>query len=288
MCPIDYPWQFAVCGFGSFNVARENQMQDLVDSINAFDKAYLFSQNQVFIQVNPGSTAGMQIEGPIISISPLHESQRADGKYLQKDDKKTVFKNRVVFPDEQYKQCLNTALKESSDRGDFILGNHGKVLIVYAECSVPAEMIEVLPADNDNGVSEEYIQDILENQQGFRVYSKMKAKPYLHLQNQFFVLTAIVKNQTKNHFVCSTNGDLEQVWWNHDDDEISHCQSAGNLQNGNVEQGNAIAFFYQKMVVDASLDETDTMKALEERFKIVSKNHIKKALIFVVLKLGCS
>ena len=270
---LDYPWDIPVCGFGDFKIERYNEMRTVVEAIHAIDKAYHFSQKQLIVHVTPGTNAGMQLEGPVVMLSPLHQSTRDDHKYLQKDEKNSVYKTRVTFPEEHYKKCLNTALKESSDRGDFVLSDHGTVLIVYVEVSIHNDAIVFLPAGNEHAPSQEHIDNVCANLQGFRVCSMMKAKPFLHLQGKFFVLTAVVKNLSKNHFVCSTNGDLDQIWWNFDDVDLSPCNKAGNLQSTNIQHGNAITYFYQKMVVDESLDEAETLKALEEKYEMILKNN---------------
>jgi hypothetical protein len=96
---LDYPWGHPQCGFGDFEIKRENEMRSILEAIHAIDKAYLFSQRQVFVHVTPGTNPGIQLDGPVVMISPIHESSRDDRKYQQKDEKNSVFKNRVTFPE---------------------------------------------------------------------------------------------------------------------------------------------------------------------------------------------
>ena len=84
---LDYPWTDPHCGFGDFNIERENEMRSILEAIHSIDKAYLFSQRQVFVHVTPGTNPGIQLNGPVIMISPIHESSRDDRKYQQKDEK---------------------------------------------------------------------------------------------------------------------------------------------------------------------------------------------------------
>lgn len=256
---IDIPWTFPSFGFTSrMSIGPRNALHEVMDALNVVDKAFSFSENKVFVEVlhnhsrKTNSHVG-QTDGPVIHVSPLFPSDREDGKYVQSQEKGSIYKNRIKLNDEVYKKCLNSELKAMFDNKEFTFSNTGDVLIVGVDTVVASNCI--IYSNTENAQSE------------YKVVSQMQAKPYLLLDGTFFVLITIIKHTAGNHFIVLTNGNLDQKWYSIDDASVDIVRTEAALApSTSLEGAHGVYYFYQKITLDGDIDIDATESLLEENF----------------------
>ena len=161
-----------------------------------------------------------------------------------------------------------------SDNNEFTLGADGKLLIVVVEIGIFEDDIIFLPPSSQHAPELADLERI-RGTTGFRVFNKMIAEPSLIVQDKTFILTSVIRHNVANHFTVSVNADMKQFWWTFDDDYVYACNTKAALQNCRIDAPNCVAFFYEKMEVNAEVDLSALSRRLKQQLPEIIFNDIQ-------------
>jgi len=273
---LEMPWKHPLFGFEEkFKVSERNDIREFTDGLQVFSASMKLMDEKVMVHVRHDEAKWRdqdkrpQEDGPFIVLNALHKcSVDSNEKYSQKNDgTKSLFVDRIEFEDTYYKTSINEELKSMSDNEEFLISDEGKILVVCVDVKLDHKMISFAES-GPNFISEEDRNHIINELDGFRVFSRMKAESVLSLQGKLFALTAIIKSTINRHFIVNTDGNLQQQWWKIDDEDVFAVLRSSDFQDVKKKDSpNSVGFVYER--IDLGIEAAVVEPAIKD---IIDRN----------------
>jgi hypothetical protein len=170
---------------------------------------------------------------------------KKEERYNQLQSPKNVFRNKLALEAVHYNTSVAECIQEEIDKGATFDCTNSEVFFVVVNTVVEKSQINFSP-----NMTETIIKEIEEIGEGFQVISHIQPDAFIVLNDQTFVLTAMIEHVYKGriqHFTILVNNALTQKWTRIDDAECEHIISAEDFVKCTLSCNNVIGFVYQKL-----------------------------------------
>jgi hypothetical protein len=175
----------------------------------------------------------------------LIHALKKEERYQQIQSSKNMYRNKLALEKVHYNTSVKECIEEEIVKGATFDCTNSEVFFVVVNTVVEKSQIEF-----SHNMTELIQQEIAHNGEGFQVISHIQPDSFIQLNDQSFVLTAMIEHVYKGriqHFTILVNNAMTQKWTRIDDDECEHILNAKDFVKSSLSSNNVIGFVYQKL-----------------------------------------
>jgi len=276
---IEYPWSYEIFGYvGSYSTGNNNPLEELTSGFNVLEKSLQLLEENIVVRVTYSDVDGPRDSGSFVLLNPLKQVEGDQEKYCQLNAAGNFHKHRIELVPDAYKDsCLQTELTSLLDAGTFSLSEEGKILIVYVEVKIAATDVSFV-SSGENAMSSNDIEKVNATG-GFQVNSKFKTTELLFLQGMAFVLTATIMNTVSKHFFTNVNGNMDNVWWRIDDNEVKPVRGEFQMQPmKDLSHPSTVCYVFEKVALGDHIDPNALLAQVKQKKTFVNPNNTRTRL----------
>ena len=276
---IEYPWSYEIFGFvGTYHTGNNNPFEEITSGFNVLEKSLQLLEENVLVKVTYTDEHGPRDPGSFVLLNPLKKLEGDGEKHCQLNAHGNIHKHRIELVPEAYKEsCLQTELTSLLDAGMFSLSEEGKILIVYVEVKIAVTDVSFV-SSGENAVSTVDIEKVNATG-GFQVNSKFKTTELLILQGKAFVLTATIMNTVSKHFFTNVNGNMDNVWWRIDDNEVKPVRGEFQMQpSKDLSHPSTVCYVFEKVEIGDHIDKNALLAKVRQKKTFVIPNNNRTRL----------
>ena len=237
----NYPWADRESEFHEYGILeiKNRKIQDIELAIGKVGQDCRLPDLCVSVTQHDSSCS---IQG---SKYLLIHALKKEERYHQIQSRKNMYRNKLALEVVHYNTSVAECIQEEIDKGATFDCTNSEVFFVVVNTVVQKSQINF-----SSNMTESIQQEIEQNGEGFQVISHIQPDNFIQINDETFVLTAMMEHVYKGklpHFTVLVNNALTFKWTRIDDANCEPILSVKDFVKCSLSSNNVIGFVYQKL-----------------------------------------